>query len=37
VLIFVERGHQKAAQIIEDSAERFLSANLHGIIAGCTK
>jgi hypothetical protein len=29
VLIFVERGHKKAAQIVEDSAERFISVQTY--------
>lgn len=29
VLIFVERGHQKAAQIVADSAERFISVQTY--------
>lgn len=29
VLIFVERGHQKAAKIVADSAERFISVQTY--------
>ena len=29
VLIFVERGHKKAAQIVDDSAERFISVQTY--------
>jgi predicted nucleic acid-binding protein len=29
VLIFVERGHQKAAQIVDNSAERFISVQTY--------